>query len=391
MQRTVLLRHAGVARFTYNWGLARRIEEYAETGKSSSAIDQHRQLTKLKKTDFPWMYEVSKCAPQEALRDLDNAFKNFWRRCKQGAKRKGFPKFKSKHRSKNTFRLNGSIKVESNRVKLPRIGWVRLKEQDYIPHDQKILSVTVSERAGRWFVSVQVDTQTELPKTKAGKVLGIDVGIKCMAVVSDSTVFENSRSTKKYERKLRRLNKQLSRRMKGGKNRAKTKLKLSCLHYKIACVRQDTIHKATTEIIRKASVIGIESLNVGGMVKNHCLAKAVSDASMSEFIRQLKYKAKWSGVQVVEADRFYPSSKTCHSCGNIKKDLTLSDREYVCEVCGIVVDRDLNAALNLENLAASHAVTAYSLGSSGSQKFESETTDCVGTKHLSDLSENSKF
>ncbi len=391
VQRTTLLRHAGAARFAYNWGLSRRIEEYEKTGKSSNAIDQHKQLNVLKKTDFPWMYDVSKCAPQEALRDLDKAFKSFWQRCKQGAKRKGFPRFKSRHRSSNRFRLNGSIKVESNQIRLPRIGWLRLKERGYIPTNQKILSVTVSEKAGHWFISVQVDTQTELPKTKAGTIIGIDLGIKSMAVTSDGTVFENLRSTRKHESKLRKLNKQLSRRLIGGRNRAKTKIKLSHLHWRTACVRQDSIHKATTEIIRKASVIGIESLNVSGMVKNRCLAKAVSDASMAEFLRQLKYKAEWNGVQVVEADRFYPSSKTCHSCGNVKKDLNLSDREYICEICGITIDRDLNAALNLEKLAASSAVSAYSLGSSGSQTFENETTDCVGTKHLSDLSENSKF
>lgn len=187
------------------------------------------------------------------------------------------------------------------------------------------------------------------------------------------------------------FNKQLTRRQKGGRNRAKTKARLSRLHWRIACVRQDAIHKATTEIIRKVSVIGIESLNVSGMVKNRKLAKAVSDASMAEFLRQLKYKAEWSGVRIVEADRFYPSSKTCHACGHVKESLGLGDREYVCESCGIVVDRDLNAALNLEKLAASSAVTAYGLDRSGLNFGSDETVDCVGTKHISALSENGKF
>lgn len=184
-----------------------------------------------------------------------------------------------------------------------------------------------------------------------------------------------------HENRLRMFNKQLARRQKGGRNRAKTKARLSRLHWRIACVRQDAIHRATTEIIRQASVIGIETLNVSGMVKNRRLAKAVNDASMSEFLRQLKYKAEWSGVKVVEADRFYPSSKTCHACGYVKDSLSLGEREYVCQSCGNVVDRDLNAALNLEALAASSAVTAYSLGSSGLNFGSDETSDCVGTKH----------
>lgn len=345
----------------------------------------------MKKTDFPWMYAVSKCAPQEALRDLDLAFKNFWRRCKQGAAKKGFPKFKSRHKSKLKFRLTGSFQVKSGQIKLPRIGWLRLKEKGYIPVNCKILSVTVSERAGRWFVSVQVDTVTDPPKTKVGTVLGIDLGIKHLAVLSDGTVFANPRSTRRHEDRLRMFNKQLARRQKGGRNRAKTKARLSRLHWKIACVRQDAIHKATTEIIRRASVIGIESLNVSGMVKNRRLAKAVSDASMSEFLRQLKYKAEWNGVKIVEADRFYPSSKTCHACGNVKESLNLGEREYVCEKCGVVVDRDLNAALNLEKLAAGSAVTAYGLDRAGLNLGLNETIDCVGTKHISALSENGKF
>lgn len=186
VQRTLLLKHAGAARFTWNWGLARRIQEYKDTGKSSNAIEQHRQLNLLKKTDFPWMYDVSKAAPQEALRNLDKAYDNFFRRVKNGEK-PGFPKFKSKKASKNSFRLTGSIRVTNTHVRLPRIGWLKLKEHSYIPVDGlHILSATVSETAGRWFVSVQVE-QELVVSLATGEPIGVDLGIKSMAVCSGSS------------------------------------------------------------------------------------------------------------------------------------------------------------------------------------------------------------
>lgn len=378
VQRTSLLRHAGAARWAYNFGLRRKQEVYkawvdgGKNGKCStpSAIDLHRELVILKKKPVadggvPWMYEVSKCAPQEALRNLDRAYSNFFRRCKQGVGRKGFPKFKSRKRGIGGFSLTGSIVVGERHVQLPRLGDVRLKEYGYLPaKGVKILKATVSEKAGRWFVSLQVEQEIVVEKAP-DRVLGVDVGVKSLAVTSDGEVFENPKALKRAERRLRMLGKAVSRRQKGSSNRRKAVQKLARQHYRVACIRRDAIHKATSTITKSASVIVIESLNVSGMLKNHRLARAIGDASLSEFHRQLRYKAAWRNGQVIEADRFFPSSKMCSRCAERKDDLLLSDREYVCGKCGLVIDRDLNAAINLKKLAASSAVSACCPRSSG--------------------------
>jgi len=356
VQRTALLKHAGAARFAWNWGLARRKQEYEETGKSSNAIEQHRQLNALKKTDFPWLYEVSKAAPQEALRDLDKAYQNFFRRVKAG-KKNGFPKFKSRKNGIGSFKLTGAIHVDNDRIKLPRIGWLRLKEHGYIPTDGiHILSATVSESAGRWFVSVQCQQEIEVTQA-TGEPVGVDLGIKELAVVSDGRRFENPKALRKAQTKLKRLQRELSRRKKGGKNREKTRKKIAKAHQRIANIRRDTLHKATSAIVAKTkpdserpSVVVIEDLNVKGMMKNHNLAQAISDVGMGEFKRQLEYKSRWCGVELLVADRFFPSSRLCPVCGTINAGLTLADRVWICD-CGAEHDRDLNAANNLKNLA----------------------------------------
>jgi len=356
VQRTALLKHAGATRFAWNWGLARRKQEYEETNKSSNAIEQHRQLNALKKTDFPWLYEVSKAAPQEALRDLDKAYQNFFRRVKAGEK-PGFPKFKSRKNGIGSFRLTGAIHVENDQIKFPRIGWLRLKEHGYIPIDGiHILSVTVSESAGRWFVSVQCRQEIEVTQATREPV-GVDLGIKDLAVTSDETRFENPKPLKKAQAKLKRLQRELSRRKKGGKNREKTRKKVAKVHQRIANIRRDSLHKATSAIVAKSkpdserpSMIVLEDLNVSGMLANHCLAQAISDVGFAEFRRQLEYKSVWYGSELMLADRFFPSSRLCRHCGCINSELKLSDREWTCD-CGAVLDRDLNAALNLKSLA----------------------------------------
>lgn len=375
-QRTALLRHAGAARWAYNWGLRRKIDAYRSTGKSPSAIDLHRELNKLKKQSVeeggvPWAYEVSKCAMQEGLRDLDRAFQHFFRRCKSGARRKGFPRFKSRKRGIGGFRLTGSIKVthDERHVHLPRLGTLRLKERGYLPDpdrtDVKILSVAVSERAGRWFVSLQVELEVPDPKSEIDHVVGIDVGIKHLALTSDGEVFDNPKALRGGEQRLRLLQKSVSRKQKGSNNRRKAVHLLARQHYRVSCIRKDSLHKVTSEIANRASVLCIETLNVSGMQKNHRLAGALSDASLSEFHRQLEYKARWRAVTVVKADRWFPSSKTCSRCGHVKTDLTLGDHTYECESCGLVLDRDLNAAFNLKHVAVSSTVTACGEARSG--------------------------
>jgi len=355
-QRTCLRQHAGAARFAWNWGLARRIREYKETGKSSNAIEQHRQLNALKPIEFPWMYEVSKCAMQESLRDLDKAYQNFFRRVKNG-ETPGFPKFKSRKNGIGSFRLTGAIRVEEDKIRLPRIGWLRLKERGYIPTDGiHILSATVSEKAGRWLVSVQCRGEI-LDREATGVPIGVDLGIKTMAMVSDGREFENPKALRGAQKKLRRLQRELARRKKGGQNWKKAKARVAKQHHRIACVRKDVLHKGTSALVAKTkpegerpSVIVIEDLNVGGMLKNHNLAQAISDVGFAEFRRQLEYKCEWYGIELMVADRFFPSSRLCRFCGCINPELKLSDREWTCN-CGAILDRDLNAAINLRNLA----------------------------------------
>ena len=379
-QRTLLLKHAGAARFTYNWGLARKMATYKAGAKVPSAIDLHRELNVLKQTEYPWMYEVSKCAPQEALRDLDKAYANFFRKAKlkkvgQFKGKLGFPRFKKKSKAIGSFRLTGSIKVFSESVQLPRIGNMRFHEHGYIPTDAKVLSATVSEQAGHWYVSVQVEEEYARPEQRSTSAIGVDLGIKTLATLSDGTTFENPRALKHAQKKLRQLEKQKSRRTKGSKNRAKTQRAIAKVHARIAHIRKNASHKLTSYLIKNHNVIAMEDLHVVGMLKNHCLAQAVSDSNFGEIRRQLEYKAKWYGVRLVTIDRFYPSSKTCSACGYVKPELLLSERTFICETCGKVLDRDLNAAINIRKVAVSSIGTqnACGVGSSGNLATDSET------------------
>jgi putative transposase len=376
VQRTSLLKHAGAARFAYNWGLARRMEEYVMTGKSSNAIELHRQLNALKKTDFPWMYEVSKCAPQEALRDLDRAYRNFF----EGRAR--YPRPRSRKRGVGGFRLTGSIKVSPNSIRLPRIGILRLKEKDYLPTSGvHILSATVSEKAGRWFVSVQVEEEIQVPRN-TGPVAGVDVGISKLATVSDGAVIENPRALSRFERKRKRLQRSLSRKEKGSRNRLDAKVRLARCDFRVACIRMDALHKATTMLARTKSVIGVESLDVAGLLKNHCVAKQLADAGVGEFLRQLEYKARWNGGTTIAAGMFFPSTKRCSRCGAIKDEMPLSERIFKCEVCGFEADRDLNSALNLEWwVAASWAETENACERREVHAMEQVPADEAGTEH----------
>ena len=260
-QRTSLLRHAGAARWAFNFGLRRKQEAYAawvaggKQGKCStpSAIDLHRELNLLKKKvaedgGVPWMYEVSKCAPQEALRNLDRAYTNFFRRCKQGATRKGFPRFKSRKRGVGSFTLTGAIAVTATHVQLPRLGDVRLKERGYLPvSDVKILKATISEKAGHWFVSLQVEQEVVIERAPE-HVLGVDVGINSLAVTSDGEVFENPKALRAAEARLRLLQKSVRRKTKGSSNRRKAVQRLGRKHYRVACVRRDVIQSDDCDI-----------------------------------------------------------------------------------------------------------------------------------------------
>lgn len=362
-QRTACLQHAGVARWAYNWGLRRKREAYASGQKTPTAIDLHRELCVLKRTEVPWLRDVSKCAPQQALRNLDVAYQSFFRRCKAGARKKGYPKFKSRKRGIGSFLLEGAIHVDARTITVPRIGKLRLKERGYVPSGVAVKSVVISERAGHWFAVVRTGEDMSVLPCGA-EVLGVDVGITRLAVLSDGSTFENPKALRSVQQRLRLLQKAVSRKPKGSANRRKAVQKLARQHWRVACVRNDAIHKATTAITKRAGVLGIESLNVAGMLKNHRIAGALADAGLSEFHRQLDYKMRRRGGAVVKADRFFPSSKVCSSCGLVKDKLALSERVFRC-VCGFMEDRDVNAAINLRNLAVSSTATACCPGGSG--------------------------
>ncbi|MCI0580061.1 MAG: transposase, partial [Chloroflexi bacterium] len=247
-QRTLLTRCAGAARFTYNWGLRQKIEEYQASGKSPSYYELHRRLNVLKQTELAWMYALSKTIPQEALRDLDRAFDHFFRRIRQGQK-PGFPRFKSRKRGIGSFRVWGKIRVEPGCIKLPRLGWLLLKEKGYLPTaGVKVLSATVSERAGRWFVSLQVEEEME-KQLASGPAVGIDLGIAHLATVSDGRMFANQGALQKSLERLARLDRELNRRKPGSLNRAKTRARLARLHYRITCLRREAIHQTTAAIV----------------------------------------------------------------------------------------------------------------------------------------------
>jgi putative transposase len=354
-QRSAGMRHAGTSRFAYNWGLQRKITAYRSGERMPSAIDLHRELNQLKQGDFSWMYEVSKCAPQEALRDLDRAFQHFFRRVKEKKAGKsikvGFPRFKSLKKGVGSFRLTGTMRIFDGHIQLPHLGVLRLKEKNYLPvTDVHILNATVSERAARWFVSVQVEMEIPDPEPVEKPVAGVDLGINRLAQVSDGTYFENLRALIKAQAKLKRLQRVVSRRQKGSANHQKAVRQLAKAHARVANIRKNALHQVTTWLARTKSAIVLEDLNVSGMMKNHHLAQSIADVGLHQFRRQLQYKGQWYGCEIFLADRFYPSSKQCSQCGTVKGSLGLGQRTYHCENCGLVIDRDWNAAKNLEQL-----------------------------------------
>jgi putative transposase len=253
--------------------------------------------------------------------------------------------------------LRGTIKAHRDRVQLPRLGIVKLKEKGYLPiRGVHILAATISERADHWFVSLQVEEEVQVPVNR-GPVAGVDVGVLHLATVSDGTLVESPRALRRYAKKLRRLQRSLSRKQKGSRNRGKARLRLASCHYRVSCVRRDALHKATTMLAKTKSIIAIEDLAVRNMLANHRLAGSLADASLGAFHRMLCYKAQWYGSVIVKADPFFPSTKRCSTCGIVKAKVALSERTFRCDGCSAEKDRDLNAALNLEQVAASWAET----------------------------------
>lgn len=353
-QRTIMAKHAGVARHAYNWGLVvcKEILNYNQNNpenkqKFPSHIDLHKRLVAEVKSQHEWYYEVSKCSPQQALRDLRTA----WDRCfNQIAKP---PKFKKKNQ-KDSFYLEGNFQIKGNKIKLPKIGWVKTYEK-FIPSilvKKSGSNCVISKRANKWFISYKVDYEPEKVEHPYGRV-GCDIGIKTLATLSNGLVFPNIKAYKTAKKKLAHLQRELSRKVKGSSNYKRASKRVAKLHYRVSCVRKDAIHKLTHYLTKNHSEIVIEDLNVSGMLKNHRLASAIADCGFYEFRRQLEYKKDWYGAILHIVDRWFPSSKTCSNCHEIKSDLKLKDRTFNCSHCGLSIDRDLNASINLENAVSS--------------------------------------
>lgn len=364
VQATHFARAAGTARFAYNWALAEWKRQY-EAWKLDNSLSKpsqaalRRQLNALKREQFPWMLEVTKNAPQMAIIQLGDAFKNFF------AGRAKYPQFRKKG-VKDRFTLtNDQFSIDGCRIRIPNLGWVRMRES--LRFAGKIMSATVSRVADRWFVSITVDTvdDSHLPKAENQGAVGVDLGISALATLSTGDAIAGPKPHKALLARLQRLSRNLSRKEKGSANRKKTKGKLAKLHARIAAIRSDALHQLTTTLTRRFHTIGIEDLNVCGMVKNRHLARSIVDMGFFEFRRQLEYKAAMRGGNVVVADRFYPSSKTCSCCGHRLDALPLALREWACPACGTHHDRDVNAAVNLKNMAVSSTVSACGEEGSG--------------------------
>ena len=367
-QATHFSKACSVARLAYNWALAEWQKQYEadknyrdECQAKGITIDEtklnkpsqgklRKQLNAIKREQFPFMLEVTKCSPQLAIMQLGDAFKRFFK----GESK--YPQFRKKGVNDRFSLSNDQFKLKSKNnkphIQIPNLGLVRMTE--HLRYNGKILSAKVFTKGGKWFVSIAVeldDTQKPLPKT--GKSVGLDLGITDLATLSDSTKIQAPKPLKNKLKKLQRLSKSLSRKQKGSNNREKAKTKLSQLHYKIACIRKDYLHKLTTNIVKQFDMICIENLNVKGMVKNRKLARSIHDLGFYEFKRQLIYKANQWGKSIKELDRFYPSSKTCSNCGFImaKENLTLAVRHWICPSCHANHDRDINASINILNQA----------------------------------------
>jgi len=358
-QRTHFVKCAGVARFAWNWALYERQRLYCEKQgdeRFTNAIEQHRLLNTLKKTDFPWMYEVSKCIPQEALRNLDSAY-TLYQKTRKTGKKVRLPKFKKKGKTRDAFAFTDSpIRAEGSYVVLPRIGRVRVKEETVL--NGRILRATVSRAADRWFVSFTVEHEIPYVPPPPGPAVGVDLGVSHMATLSDGRVFDSPRPLRSRLRKISRLTKELHKRREGSNNRRKAADRLAKAYWRIGNIRRDALHKATTYLAKNHGDIVIEDLRVQSMGWSHRLARDIRDVGFGEFRRQLEYKCRWYGSQLVVAPEFYPSTKQCSSCGHVKDKMPLSERTYKCDRCGLVLDRDLNASLNLVAVSSTETLNA---------------------------------
>lgn len=352
-QQIQLSKTFGCARFIYNWGLDIKTKTWTNEHKSISYFELAKQLTTLKqKNEYTWLKEVPNESLQQSLRNLDNAYTQFFKA------KKGFPKFKSKKRSKDVARFIAAVHFDFDtwKVKIPKCGWVKLcYNKPFDLSSYKIGTLTVSrDKCGEYWCSIVIETAEEVkPKAKVSEdtAVGIDLGIKDYAILSDGTKYGNPKFYEQNQRRLKLLQQRFARTKKGSNRHKVMRLKVAKQYRKITNSRVDFLHKLSTDVVNRFDTICLENLNVDGMLKNHNLAKSIQSASWGEFVRQIKYKSEWFGKNVIFIGRFEPSSKACSKCGYVKKDLTLNDREWTCPICGTHHDRDINAAINIKKMA----------------------------------------
>ena len=359
----------GCARVTYNWGLD-KWEEYYKQRIEKSYLDLKKEFNAIKKTQFPFVYEVSKYATQQPFIHLNRAFQKFFRDLEQG--KVSYPKFKKKKANSGSYYIGGDlVEIQNGKyLKVPKLGLVKMREK--LRFDGKITSVTISQKGDKFFASFNMQISKEEyirthPKAKSNNLaLGIDLGLTSFLSLSNGLEVKAPKPLDRLERLLVRRSRQLSKKqhartkrealqgVKRSKNYQKASLKLNKLHRRISNIRGNFLHKTTSCLVKNVQYFSIEDLNVQGMMRNHRLAKAISDVSFYEFKRQLAYKAEYNGREIHQVDRFYPSSKLCSHCGALKEDLTLNDRVYSCDKCGTRLDRDYNASLNLLSQLKKH-------------------------------------
>ncbi len=377
-QEDYFRRACGVARFAYNWALAEWKRQH-DAGEKPSEIALRKALNAVKHERYPWMLEVTKNAPQQALKNLGRAYANFfddlakYRRGEVSWKRVRVPTFKKKGRNDSFRADNGpdkqhpnAVQTEGKRVRLPIVGWVRMREE--VRFAGRILSVTISRRADAWYASFSIEMPCAPPARTDDTTVGVDLGISALATLSDgSPKIPAPKPLRRYLHKLRRLARSLSRTQRGSRNRAKAKTKLARLHRRIADIRADALHKLTTHLTGYRTIV-IEDLNVAGMLANRRLSRAIADVGFFEFRRQLDYKAAMAGSTVVIASRWFASSRLCSSCGTVNETLTLSERTWTCPSCRAPHDRDRNAAVNLARYPESLAGSACGAEGAGSEE-----------------------
>lgn len=350
-QRECLDKAFGCCRFIYNWGLDKKVQAYKQSKKAIGYVELAHELTLLKHDgEHDWLNEVNNTSLQQSLRNLDKAFVRFFR------EKKGFPKFKSKKKTIDSAKYINSVHFdfENWKVKIPKCGWVKLCRNKKFDTSMEYGTLTVSkDKCGEYWCSIVVYDVEEKPRTKVCEetAVGIDLGIKDYAILSDGTKYGNPKFLEKGQKRLKKLQQGFVRTDKKSNRHEAMRLKVARQHRKIANRRSDFLHKLSSYLVKHYDTLCLEDLNVEGMLKNHHLANSIQSAAWSEFIRQLKYKSDWEGKNIVFIGRFEPSSKTCSWCGYINSELTLNDREWTCPQCGEHHDRDVNAARNIKDFA----------------------------------------